>query len=78
MQPESTVMEKTYKYNKNISVDELEEQVLIYIGRQIKKHREENEKESLDFLKYFGLDSGNLRQMLALDESFEPLSGNEY
>ena len=76
MQPESTVMKKIY--NKNISVDELGGQVLIYIGRQIKKHREENEKESLDFLKYFGLDSGNLRQMLALDEPFEPLSGQEY
>lgn len=76
MQPESTVMKKIY--NKNISVDELRGQVLIYIGRQIKKHREENEKESLDFLKYFGLDSGNLRQMLALDEPFEPLSGQEY
>lgn len=76
MQPECTVMKKIY--NKNISVDELRGQVLIYIGRQIKKHREENEKESLDFLKYFGLDSGNLRQMLALDEPFEPLSGQEY
>ena len=76
MQPESTVMKKIY--NKNISVDELGGQVLIYIGRQIKKHREENEKESLDFLKYFGLDSGNLRQMIALDEPFEPLSGQEY
>lgn len=76
MQPESTVMKKIY--NKNISVDELGGQVLIYIGRQIKKRGEENEKESLDFLKYFGLDSGNLRQMLALDEPFEPLSGQEY
>lgn len=76
MQPESTVMKKIH--NKNISVDELGGQVLIYVGRQIKKHREENEKESLDFLKYFGLDSGNLRQMLALDEPFEPLSGQEY
>lgn len=76
MQPESTVMKKIY--NKNISVDELGGQVLIYIGRQIKKYREVNEKESLDFLKYFGLDSGNLRQMLALDEPFEPLSGKEY
>lgn len=76
MQPESTVMKKIY--NKNISVDELGGQVLIYIGRQIKKRGEENEKESLDFLKYFGLDSGNLRQMIALDEPFEPLSGQEY
>lgn len=76
MQPESTVMKKIY--NKNISVDELGGQVLIYIGIQIKKRGEENEKESLDFLKYFGLDSGNLRQMIALDEPFEPLSGQEY
>ena len=42
MQPESTVMKKIY--NKNISVDELGGQVLIYIGRQIKKRGEENEK----------------------------------
>ena len=60
------------------SRDQIQRDILVYIGQCIDSHNKVTEKESTDFLKYLGIDSSNLRKLLHINDPFPVLSEKEY
>lgn len=65
---------------ENGRMDETELKSLLpaYIGKKLRDQEGGGEKEGRDFLLHLGMDGGNLRRILALEDPFTALSGQEY